>query len=63
LGGSRAVPRTRRPAFDTEEARFVTEINAMVAEGFRTALLIGTISTADTSEAPGIVLFDDDGTV
>ena len=51
------------PAFDAEEARFVTGISGMVAEGFRTALLISTMGAADTTEAPGIVLFDDDGTV
>jgi DNA-binding CsgD family transcriptional regulator len=51
------------PAFDAEEAQFVTGINSMVAEGFRTALLISTISTENAPEAPGIVLFDRDGTV
>lgn len=51
------------PAFDAEEARFVTGISGTVAEGFRTALLISTMGTADTTEAPGIVLFDNDGTI
>lgn len=51
------------PAFDTEEVRFVAGVTATVAEGFRTALLISTMGAADTPEAPGIVLFDKDGTV
>lgn len=50
-------------AFTAEEARFMTGIVGMVAEGFRSALLISTTGTDQEAEAPGLVLFNPDGTV
>ena len=35
----------------------------MVAEGFRSALLISTVGTDPAPEAPGLVLFNSDGTI
>jgi DNA-binding CsgD family transcriptional regulator len=49
--------------FNAEEARFITEITRMVAEGFRNALLLSTVETEQPLDAPGIVLFANDGTV
>ncbi|MBV8994941.1 MAG: helix-turn-helix transcriptional regulator [Pseudonocardiales bacterium] len=54
--------RGARP-FNAEEARFITEITRMVAEGFRNALLVSTVGTEQPLDAPGIVLFGQDGTV
>jgi DNA-binding CsgD family transcriptional regulator len=51
------------PAFNTEELRFIAGITSMVAEGFRSSLIISTIDTDQAPETPGIILFDNDGTV
>lgn len=50
-------------AFTADEARFITGIVGMVAEGFRSALLISTVGTDPAPEAPGLVLFNPDGTI
>jgi DNA-binding CsgD family transcriptional regulator len=52
-----------RPDFDSEEARFMASVAGLLAQGFRTALLTSAASAQDVHDAPGLVLFNDDGSI
>jgi len=52
-----------RPDFDPHEARFVASVSGLLAEGFRTTLLTNAVGAQDAHDAPGLVLFGDDGSI
>jgi DNA-binding CsgD family transcriptional regulator len=46
-------------SFSEDEARFIRELTAHLAEGLRTALLIAEAVGSQSTEAPGLILLDD----
>ncbi len=53
-----------QPWFDGEEVRFLASLSSLIAEGFRRAILRAPRSApSDTDDAPGLVIFDDQGGV
>lgn len=51
------------PDFSDEEAAFLAEISSTLAEGFRRALLISSITTEENPDGPGLLLLDDEDNV
>jgi DNA-binding NarL/FixJ family response regulator len=53
-----------RPDFDDDDASFLLDIDAQIADGMRRALLIGAVTAPSGGTAtPGIVLVDSDGQI
>ena len=50
-------------AFDPREVEFVAELGPHLAEGLRTCLLAVAIEHQDRSDAPGLVVLDEDGQI
>jgi DNA-binding CsgD family transcriptional regulator len=51
------------PDFSDEEAAFLAGISSTLAEGFRRALLISSITTEENPDGPGLLLLDDEDNV
>lgn len=52
-----------RPGFGSEEATFMASIAGLLAQGFRIALLTSAAGGQNVHDAPGLVLFNDDGSI
>ena len=62
--GTIAICRDRgEPDFSDEEAAFLAELASTLGDGFRRALLIGSLDTEDAPDGPGLLLLDDDNNV
>lgn len=62
--GAAGFPRNRDdPWFTEEDVRFLASLSEPIAEGFRRALMITSVTTEDTSgdDGPGVVVFDEHG--
>jgi DNA-binding CsgD family transcriptional regulator len=51
------------PDFSDEEAAFLAGISSTLAEGFRRALLISSITTEENPDGPGLLLLDEEDNV
>lgn len=51
------------PWFDNEEVRLLASLSSLIAEGFRRAVLNPAADEQDPDGAPGLVVFDEHGTV
>jgi DNA-binding CsgD family transcriptional regulator len=51
------------PDFSDQEAAFLAAISSTLGEGFRRALLIGSVVTDEDSDGPGLLLLDDEDDV
>lgn len=55
----RLYRRRGRPDFDSVDAGFMAAISPLLAEGYRSALLIGGLRGWDDSEEPGLIVLDE----
>lgn len=63
-GGARLLRQPRTADFTPQEAGFMADVSRLLAEGFRTSLLIRTVvSKREASDGPGVVLFAANGEV
>ncbi|HVM35466.1 MAG TPA: LuxR C-terminal-related transcriptional regulator [Actinomycetota bacterium] len=52
------------PCFSDEEVRFLASLSSPIARGFRRAMLISSVVSAeDSDDAPGMIVFDEQGDV
>jgi DNA-binding CsgD family transcriptional regulator len=61
--GYLCLHREQGHAFTAAEARFVQRIAAHLAEGIRSGLLLTSIDTAPTADAPGLILLTGEGAI